>query len=1231
MMNRNKYWLALLLFATGYFLSVRFGLMFTTATQVSPVWPATAVGLLIPLIFGMQFWPAIALGALAANVVTGGPVLTIAGITIANTFEAVVGAWLIITLRRKLSHSLGHPEFLALAIAIFIASALGATIGVLALTFGGVIPWAVFGSAWVTWFAGDFTGGIILLPVFNWLFTNAKIERPEFVKLASLATIGAALLWFVLMCSEGAPFLLLIFPYLLLSVAGAGCWGLNTATILIYLFTIASTQKLGGLFYYTQTTSNLTGLQVILLATGFSTLILTDLAKTTRETFQSSARILLCCWVLVAAGFFVIFNLNKEKTNIQFKAIVNSIGLKLRDHADLYFSVLRSGEGLFATHQSIQRENWKVFVDHLKPEENLPGLRALGASFRVTASGLDSFSEKMRSQGLTDFSYHVVPNGNLVAMSEHYVVSYMEPIERNRPAIGLDLATEAVRKSGADLARDTGDVTITDRMTLVQDTRQRAGFLIYKAIYSHGAIPTTTAERRLRLIGWVHESVVSEDFFSASLSGPEFKNLSYSVSQGHKFERVIEKEDFKNIPEQAVQALTIKLANQDFHLRIKPSASFKLDIEILPFWAGLAGLVISLLLAALVASLESVKQRALELARETTAGLKISEEKWRRLFEILPVGVSIVGATGEIVDENPALGKILDFPKNGGGKRSRHFIHEDGTPFLKEDFPSHQAMAKKHAIPPTVVGIIKENGATVWMSVSAVPLVSDGLSCVVVTVDQTREYERTRVLAESELQLKEAQSVAQLASWNFDVQTGIGSCSEGMQKIFPIKNNGNRNYIKGMLSFVHADDRDIWTSEIEKCKLSGHSYSVRIRVLHLNKTIWVEIRGSAVRDTDGKVIGQRGTCQNVTHLVEVERENAFIIEAMRIGIWKFNPKTEQLIWDKSMYSLFGISENNFSGAYDAWEKTLTPESSTKAIHELGQALRGEKEFDTTFKIRTPSGEIRTMGGRGIVIRNDQNEPIQMIGINWDKTKEAQLEDTVIRERAAMAHTAKLASLGEMSAGVAHEINNPLAIISGSVQLLTKCVSDPEKFSSKIIAINQGIERISKIVNGLKKFSRTTDQKNYVNQALSKVLKESAMLIEAISNRYGVPVTFDVRTHSLAFFDEVEIEQVVVNLISNAVFAVKDLSEKWVHVSLFEEEDFVVIQVIDAGTGVEEKLRDKIFEPFFTTKKVGEGTGLGLSICRGIIQEHGGDIQVLTNSRNTTFEVRLDKVILAKSA
>lgn len=239
----------------------------------------------------------------------------------------------------------------------------------------------------------------------------------------------------------------------------------------------------------------------------------------------------------------------------------------------------------------------------------------------------------------------------------------------------------------------------------------------------------------------------------------------------------------------------------------------------------------------------------------------------------------------------------------------------------------------------------------------------------------------------------------------------------------------------------------------------------------------------------------------------------------------------------------------------------------------------------------------------------------------DISEEFVAQKNLEAERARSMHNAKLASLGEMSAGIAHEINNPLAIIIGTIPLMERFKSDESKFAAKIEVVLKATHRIAKIVNGLRKFSRTTNGSDYKAENLTDLIHEALTLTEAKVKRHDVNLSVDISGHPWVFGDAVEVEQVIVNLINNAVDAIKTLPDRWIQVRVFTSGNQAVIRVIDSGPCIASDIEEKLFQPFFTTKKVGEGTGLGLSIVKGILDQHQASIAINRSFPTTCFEIR----------
>lgn len=229
------------------------------------------------------------------------------------------------------------------------------------------------------------------------------------------------------------------------------------------------------------------------------------------------------------------------------------------------------------------------------------------------------------------------------------------------------------------------------------------------------------------------------------------------------------------------------------------------------------------------------------------------------------------------------------------------------------------------------------------------------------------------------------------------------------------------------------------------------------------------------------------------------------------------------------------------------------------------------------------------------------------------------------QQAQLVHASRLASLGEMSAGISHEINNPLAIIAGGISMLESVRLDEEKFKARTTSVLNAATRISNIISALRKFSRSdssSDGADWVD--LNSILADTFEMIEPIKSKVGATVLSPKDLSIQIQCNPVALTQVLVNLLSNALIATESLKEKWIHVRLEVTDAGAFIRVLDSGPGISQSLQGKLFQPFFTTKPVGAGTGLGLSISKGIAETHGGSLRYVANETNTCFELFLPR-------
>lgn len=254
-----------------------------------------------------------------------------------------------------------------------------------------------------------------------------------------------------------------------------------------------------------------------------------------------------------------------------------------------------------------------------------------------------------------------------------------------------------------------------------------------------------------------------------------------------------------------------------------------------------------------------------------------------------------------------------------------------------------------------------------------------------------------------------------------------------------------------------------------------------------------------------------------------------------------------------------------------------------------------------------------------------------------------------QERSKTFQSARLVSLGEMSAGIAHEINNPLAILSGKLSIMrnvleaTTLGSDSNLNEGAKSKLFEGIEkclkmtdRIASIIKGLRIFSRDGQTDPLVNTPIREVISDTLDLCKMRLEK--LEISLEVSPELMAnenFFDipcrKVQIAQVLLNLINNSKDAICEGSQsetpKWIKISALksghlDDSQVLKLAVIDSGNGIKPEIAQKMFDPFFTTKAPGSGTGLGLSISKGIIESHGGKIYVDHTHPNTCIVIEL---------
>jgi PAS domain S-box-containing protein len=327
--------------------------------------------------------------------------------------------------------------------------------------------------------------------------------------------------------------------------------------------------------------------------------------------------------------------------------------------------------------------------------------------------------------------------------------------------------------------------------------------------------------------------------------------------------------------------------------------------------------------------------------------------------------------------------------------------------------------------------------------------------------------------------------------------------------------------------------------------------------------------------------------------------------------------------------VLGYSEKEIIGKN--WFDLCVPERDRNKRKEIFEkVMAGEEKEAESYEniIVTKSGEERIIEWHNTTLTDDKDDIIGTLSSGEDITRRKQTEEELIRSE-------KLASLGQLAASVAHEVNNPLAGILVYVKLLLKKYKEEklqtEKSQEQLLKMERELDRTTRIIRNLLDFSRQTEP-NMRAIDINQVIEAALSLVENQINLENLSLEMQLGSNlPLVFADFDKIQQVLINIILNATQAMPEGGKLTISTSFAEDieidearKNTVRIDIMDTGVGILKENLSKLFTPFFTTKGKGKGVGLGLSVVHGIIGKHKGKIEVDSEPEvGTTFSVYLE--------
>ncbi len=635
---KNRSWMGLaalnVVLACIYFLLAKLGLTLATINQsVSPVWPATGFAFSIVYLFGFRTLPAVFVGAFVANWLQGGFVFSAICISFGNTSEALIGAIVLkaVFAREK---QLGHQTAtVAYAVASALGSLASASIGVATLYgTGAITDKNALVSVWTTWWIGDALGGLVLSPVIIQL-RKFDLRWKESANTFGVLCMVSAVCWFVFFNRAGGGFLFLLFPVLLCALAGVGSFLVLLTSAIVCTVSVVATVSGHGPFAIGNLNERLVHLQLFLAAYAVTGLTLASISRA--RLSRLVAAVLVGCWALAGAIFLSFDASEKDITETHLTNLTEDSREKTLSQLDSIQRILRGGVGFFAASKSVEADEWQAFNKTVNVIEQHVGVNGLGVVWPLMEKNIPVLEREMKAQGHPNFRVKAVQGFESNSRSEsqpRYVIKFVEPVQRNEAALGLDLSSEPNRRFAAELSRDTGLPAMTSKIVLAQDDSKTPGFLLFMPIYKINVPLDAVERRRAAHVGWVYAPVIYKNFFNQifAQTSDELEMQVYEGEAGDPSNLVFSNFSVKSAISTSDREIKIAMGQKQFLIRWVKSPKFVSSRTTVIAWVAFCGSLAALLLAILILTIQSIGHRSREIADELTAELSASREKFKQ-------------------------------------------------------------------------------------------------------------------------------------------------------------------------------------------------------------------------------------------------------------------------------------------------------------------------------------------------------------------------------------------------------------------------------------------------------------------------------------------------------------------------------------------------------------------------------------------------------------------------
>jgi len=511
---------------------------------------------------------------------------------------------------------------------------------------------------------------------------------------------------------------------------------------------------------------------------------------------------------------------------------------------------------------------------------------------------------------------------------------------------------------------------------------------------------------------------------------------------------------------------------------------------------------------------------------------------------------------------------------------------------------------------------------------------SDGIEFVGAVMDVTAVRRTEEALRRSENYLAEAQKLTHTGSgaWRVADRDAL-YLSEEWYRIYGFDPEEGLSAWEKRLQRMHPEDRGPWREITDRAIRERSDYEGEHRILLPDGTVkYTHTVGHPVLSASGDVEQFVCTMMDITERKQAEealrQSESYLAEAQRLshtGSWAWNIGAKRLFWSVETFQLFGFDPNTTTATPETFLGRVHPDD-RGSIELVETELYKGNDAEYSYRIILPDGSIKYITSVAHPILNDSGQVIEFVGTVIDVTERKKAEEAreALREtQAALARVSRVNTMGELTASLAHEVNQPIAAASTNANTCLRWLAadtpNIEEARAAAMRIVTDVKRAGEIISRIRQlFQKGSSEREFVD--INEIIREMIVLLRGETTRYNIIVRTDLAADlPRVMADRVQLQQLLMNLMINGVEAMKavdgprELSIK----SQSAQDAPLMLSVSDTGVGLPQHQADQIFNPFFTTK--GDGTGMGLRISRSIIESHGGRLWAAVNSpRGASF-------------